>query len=126
MSRDSTSGLCPKQQKSTFFVDVGVDCTDNFFRKMAIEKTILRIVRPSAFSHSLAILRSADWLRKCLLAELAEMAGHHPDISFGWGCGLAEYREDQRAACERLRHGEWLLDRPDRSLDVKQRSYDMN
>src|SRR5258708_12508472 len=35
------------------FVDVGVDCTDNFFRKKAIEKTILRILRPSAFSHSL-------------------------------------------------------------------------
>jgi hypothetical protein len=32
---------------------VGVDCTDNFFRKTAIEKTILRIVRPSAFSHGL-------------------------------------------------------------------------
>src|SRR6266851_6615764 len=32
---------------------MGVDCTDNFFRKKAIEKTILRILRPSAFSHSL-------------------------------------------------------------------------
>jgi hypothetical protein len=32
---------------------VGVDCTDNFFREKAIEKTILRILRPSAFSHSL-------------------------------------------------------------------------
>jgi hypothetical protein len=34
-------------------VDVGVDCTDNFFRKKAIEKIILRILRLSAFSHSL-------------------------------------------------------------------------
>src|SRR5450755_4717827 len=68
----------------------------------------------------LAVLRSADWLRKCLLAELAEIAGRHPDIRFGWGCGLSEHREDQRAACERLRHGEWLRDRPDRSRDFKQ------
>ena len=35
------------------FVDMGVDCTANFFRKKAIEKTILRILCPSAFSHSL-------------------------------------------------------------------------
>src|SRR5664280_1869538 len=32
---------------------MGVDCTGNFFRKKAIEKTILRIIRPGAFSHSL-------------------------------------------------------------------------
>jgi hypothetical protein len=32
---------------------MGVDCTGNFFRKKAIEKTILRVLRPSAFSHSL-------------------------------------------------------------------------
>jgi len=32
---------------------VGVDCTDNFIRKKAIEKTILRMLRPSEFSHSL-------------------------------------------------------------------------
>jgi hypothetical protein len=30
-----------------------VDCTGKLFRKKAIEKTILRILRPSAFSHSL-------------------------------------------------------------------------
>ena len=35
------------------FVDMGVDCTGNYFRKEAIEKTILRILRLSAFSHSL-------------------------------------------------------------------------
>jgi hypothetical protein len=32
------------------FVDMAVDCTGNFFRK---KKTILRILRPSVFSHSL-------------------------------------------------------------------------
>src|SRR5260370_15451052 len=31
------------------FVDVGVDCTDNFFRKTAIEKAILRILRQARF-----------------------------------------------------------------------------
>jgi hypothetical protein len=41
------------------FVDVGVDCTDNFFRKKAIEKTILRILRLSTFSHSLGHSRQA-------------------------------------------------------------------
>jgi hypothetical protein len=50
------------------FVDAEVDCTGNFFRKKAIEKTILRILRSSAFSHSLdqkptsgeCLLRKAD------------------------------------------------------------------
>ena len=56
---------------------------------------------------------------------LAETEVHHPDISFGRDC-LSEHREGHRTACKGLRHGEWLLDRPDRSLDVKQRSYHMN
>jgi hypothetical protein len=40
---------------------MGVDCTGNFFRKKAIEKTILRILRPSAFSHSLGHFRKSSW-----------------------------------------------------------------
>jgi len=39
---------------------VGVDCTDNFIRKKAIEKTILRMLRPSEFSHSLGAKRTYD------------------------------------------------------------------
>jgi hypothetical protein len=43
---------------------VGVDCTGNFFRKKTIEKTILRILRPSAFSHSLGQKRTFRDVRR--------------------------------------------------------------
>src|SRR5258708_29499826 len=54
------------------FVDVGVDCTDNFFRKKAIEKAILRILRLSTFSHGLDPERTLARLQKAMLrgAEL--------------------------------------------------------
>jgi hypothetical protein len=35
------------------FVDAETNCTGNFCRKKAIEKTVLRILGSSAFSHSL-------------------------------------------------------------------------
>jgi hypothetical protein len=41
------------------FVDMGVDCNGEFFRKKAIKETILRILRPSALQ-SLAHLRQIN------------------------------------------------------------------
>jgi MFS transporter, putative metabolite:H+ symporter len=42
---------------------MGVDCTGDFFRKKAIEKTILRILRPSAFLHSLELFPTTIRMR---------------------------------------------------------------
>jgi 4a-hydroxytetrahydrobiopterin dehydratase len=56
------------------------------------------------------------------VGELAETEGHHPDISFGCGYPTVSLSTEniKGLACERLHHGEWLLDRHDRSLDFKQ------
>jgi hypothetical protein len=63
--RAGVSGLCENsdiQLRVEFhldFVDMGVDCNGEFFRKKAIKETILRILRPSALQ-SLAHLRQIN------------------------------------------------------------------
>jgi hypothetical protein len=53
-----------------------------------------------------------------------ETEHHHPDISFGFGWGLATVSVSTEKIKGQLVNdfinGEWLLDRPNSSLDFKQ------
>jgi len=64
---------------------MGVDCTGDFFRKKAIEKTILRILRPSAFLHSLGQsrrFRDAPKESGCLpITDIRRQRLKHHDVT---------------------------------------------
>ena len=75
-------------------VDAGVNYTDNFFRKKAIEKTILRILWPIAFSHSLGQTRkSARFTGMSVLPSTADVVGpprHVRKVPRRDSCGVAK------------------------------------
>src|ERR1019366_397339 len=81
---------------------MGVDCTGNFFRKKAIEKTNLRILRPSAFSHSLGQkLTSAPTIGMSDLPPIADIVRPPRHVrKVPKGDMLAKARtQRQRGAC---------------------------